>query len=150
MFFNLRPYCRSCLAILAEYYEIYIFTSATKDYADKIMEILDPNRKIFSGALSRNHCLRTKKGFYIKDLRIIINKYLTDMLIIDNLCQSFAFQIDNGVPILPWENDPNDEELKYLTKYLISISDAKDLRLANKQFFNLSSLMENKIEDLMF
>jgi CTD small phosphatase-like protein 2 len=40
---------------------------------------------------------------------------LKDILIIDNSCLSFAFNIDNGIPIVPFYDDNNDQELKHLT-----------------------------------
>jgi CTD small phosphatase-like protein 2 len=49
--------------------------------------------------------METKNGFFIKDLRIIANKHLKDMLIVDNLAHSFGFQIENGIPILEYHND---------------------------------------------
>jgi CTD small phosphatase-like protein 2 len=66
--------------------------------------------------------METKNGFFIKDLRIIKDKKFKDMIIVDNLTHSFGFQIDNGVPILEWHNDPKDQELKYLVNYLIEAS----------------------------
>lgn len=62
--------------------------------------------------------METKNGCYIKDLRIVKNLNLAKALIVDNLTHSFAFQIDNGVPILEWKTNKNDEELKYLIQYL--------------------------------
>lgn len=35
--------------------------------------------------------METKNGFYIKDLRLIANKNVKDMLIVDNLAHSFGF-----------------------------------------------------------
>lgn len=58
--------------------------------------------------------METKNGFYIKDLRIIKNRTLNNVLIVDNLAHSFGFQIENGIPILEWYDDANDKELKYL------------------------------------
>ena len=49
--------------------------------------------------------METKNGFFIKDLRIIANKQLKDIVIIDNLAHSFGFQIENGIPILEWFSD---------------------------------------------
>lgn len=37
------------------------------------------------------------------------------MLIVDNLVHSFAFQLDNGVPILEFTANKKDRELYYLT-----------------------------------
>jgi CTD small phosphatase-like protein 2 len=38
---------------------------------------------------------------YIKDLRII-NRSMADMILVDNAAYSYNFQLDNGVPILPF------------------------------------------------
>lgn len=144
----MRPYAIETLNVLAKYYEIYIFTSASKEYAEKIMSSLDPENKIFNGALYRKHCFSTKQGNYIKDLRIVSNKDLNDILIIDDLPHSFAFQIDNGIPILPYYNDPNDRELKYLAKYLLKIAKCKSLRETNKQHLRLAELGKKKIKEI--
>ena len=72
--------------------------------------------------LYRQHCVNTEYG-HIKDLRIIKNRLIKDMLILDNNCLSFAFNINNGVPILPYYDNDLDEELKHLTFYLNCIHD---------------------------
>lgn len=38
---------------------------------------------------------------YVKDLRVI-NRSLTDMVLVDNAAYSYAYQMDNGVPIIPY------------------------------------------------
>ena len=35
--------------------------------------------------------METKNGFFIKDLRILNNKELKDIIIVDNLAHSFGF-----------------------------------------------------------
>lgn len=52
--------------------------------------------------------METKNGFFIKDLRILKNTQLKDVIMVDNLVHSFGFQLDNGVPILEWQNDQKD------------------------------------------
>ena len=71
-----------------------------------IRSYLDPENNLISGVLSRQNCMETKNGFFIKDLRIIKNRDLKNMLIIDNLAHSFGLQIDNGIPICEWYEDP--------------------------------------------
>ena len=44
----------------------------------------------------------------VKDLDILKNRNLKDIIIIDNYIQSFAFHIENGIPILMWKDDQND------------------------------------------
>jgi TFIIF-interacting CTD phosphatase-like protein len=38
-------------------------------------------------------------GIYVKDLRIIADRDLKDIIIVDNSIISFAFNLSNGVPI---------------------------------------------------
>jgi len=46
--------------------------------------------------------------------------------------------LDNGIPILNFENDKNDIELLYLIKYLMMIKDFEDVREYNKNLFKFS------------
>ncbi len=41
-------------------------------------------------------------GFKIKDLRMIKNRSLDNIIIVDNLVHSFGLQLDNGIPILEY------------------------------------------------
>ena len=50
----------------------------------------------------RDSCIQTEEGIYVKDLRIIANWSLKDIVIVDNAVYSFAFQLDNGIPIIPF------------------------------------------------
>jgi len=64
----------------------------------------------------------TPEGFYVKDLRVILNRDLKDMVLVDNSIYSFAYQIDNGIPIISFYDDPNDEELLHLMFYMKSLA----------------------------
>lgn len=70
----------------------------------------------------RDNCIQTKEGFYVKDLRIIQNRRLEDLVIVDNSVYSFAFQVDNGIPIIPFYDDKEDEEMLHLIYYLNCLS----------------------------
>jgi CTD small phosphatase-like protein 2 len=54
----------------------------------------------------------------VKDLRVIRNRELKDVVLVDNSVYSFAYQIDNGIPIISYYDDPRDEELVHLIGYL--------------------------------
>lgn len=82
--------------------------------------------------------METKNGFFVKDLRIIKNRELKNMILVDNLAHSFGFQINNGIPILEWHNNKKkDMELKYLLDYLLEILYADDVREFNKKRLKL-------------
>ena len=76
---------------------------------------------------------------YVKDLRILKNRKLEDTIIIDNSAYSFAFQIDNGVPIIEWKDDRTDRELYNLIGYLRMIVKEEDVRAINQRAFKLNS-----------
>ncbi len=146
---KIRPYAREFLKKMKEHYEILIFTASTAGYAETIIKELDPEKKYISYILDRNFCLETKNGFYIKDLRIIKNRNLKNMVIVDNLVHSFGFQIENGIPIIEWTGDKNDEELKYLMDYLIEARKHDDLREYNREKLKLIELANSNIEEFL-
>ena len=76
----------------------------------------------------------------MKDLRVIGNRDLKDMVIVDNSVYSFAFQIDNGIPIIPFYKDPNDEEMLHLIYYLNCLANVEDVRQQNRAAFELYKL----------
>ena len=48
---------------------------------------------------------------------------MEDIVIIDNASHSFGFQIENGIPMLPFYNDKEDKEMAYLYHYLKGLED---------------------------
>ena len=96
-----------------------VFTASHKAYADAVLDQIDPTNELFQFRFYREHCIKTPQGYYVKDLRIFKNsRALSDLVLIDNSVYSFAFQIENGVPIIPFYRDKNDEELFHLITYL--------------------------------
>ena len=75
---------------MSKIYEIIIFTASTQAYAEAIVNYIDPHNKLINYVLTRKHCMQTKNGFFIKDLRIITNRNLKDIVIVDNLLISFG------------------------------------------------------------
>ena len=76
----------------------------------------------------RDQCVQTPEGLYVKDLRVIANRDLKDVVIVDNAVHSFAFQLDNGIPIIPFYDDRRDEELLHLSYYVNCLIPHNDVR----------------------
>ncbi len=125
---------------MKEYYEIILFTASTSAYAEAIAKELDPEKKTISYILDRRFCLETKNGFFVKDLRLLKNRQLKNIIIVDNLVHSFGFQIENGIPILEWNGNKKDTELKHLADYLLEARKYDDVRECNKERFGLLEL----------
>jgi len=134
---NVRPYALECLKELSNHFEIVVFTASHGCYANVVLDYLDPKNQYIHHRLFRESCVTTEEGIYIKDLRVLGNRNLQDVVIIDNAAYSFGYQIENGIPIIPFYDNKLDEELKHLIPYLKFLSGVKDLREINKQTFRL-------------
>merc|ERR1719326_990855 len=96
-------------------YEIVIFTAATQDYADWVVDQIDPGRLVHH-RLYRQHALPWGPIF-VKDLSKL-GRELDRMMIIDNVQENFMLQPGHGIFILPWYDDPNDTALQQLAPLL--------------------------------
>lgn len=87
---------------------------------------------------------------YIKDLRIIQNREMCDVVIVDNAVYSFGFQLDNGIPIIPYYDDPEDEELYHLIPYLEILAEGDDVRIKNKEAFQLREMAKENTDEIEY
>jgi len=99
-------------------WEITVFTAATQDYADWMIDLVDPDRYV-SHRLYRQHALPWGPIF-VKDLSRL-GRDLDRTLIIDNVQENFMLQPDHGIFIFPWYDDPADNALFALTPLLEEI-----------------------------
>ena len=138
----MRPYIFECLEEANKLFQVGVFTASHKSYADAILDFIDPENKLFSFRLYRDSCLKTHDGYYVKDLRIFHDRSLSDMVLIDNSVYSFAYQIENGVPIITFYHDKNDEELFHLITYMQGVALVDDVRTYNREAFGLLRLSQ--------
>mmetsp|Transcript_28983 Transcript_28983/g.63807 ORF Transcript_28983/g.63807 Transcript_28983/m.63807 type:complete len:457 (+) Transcript_28983:202-1572(+) len=117
--FGIRPGCDEFLERMHSLgYEIVIFTAATQDYADWVIDSIDPENRIHA-RLYRQHALPWGP-IYVKDLSRL-GRSLETTLIIDNVQENFMLQPNNGIFIAPWYDDPHDSALYSLTALLDEI-----------------------------
>ena len=143
---NIRPFWKEALNLIKEKYHIVIFTASHQSYANAVLDFMDPNKEYTKYRLYRNDCVLTNMNgvkFYIKDLNIFDKFYdLKDIVLIDNSVLSFAYHLDNGIPIVPYYDADEDGELEILACYLLSIYDHNDLRVANKKHIRIEFYLE--------
>jgi len=89
---NIRPHIIECLETANKYFQVIVFTASEQEYADPIINYIDPEGKYFQARYYRPSCVRTRNpDFYIKDMRIFYQRDLADIVLIDNSVYSFAF-----------------------------------------------------------
>ena len=121
-----RPYLDEFLNIVTQKYEVVIFTASISDYANPLLDQLDPMKKI-SHRLFREHCTKADNGLFIKDLNRL-GRDLKNVIIIDNNPVSFIANKANGLPILTWHSIQSDNELIKLIPLLTYLSNVDDIR----------------------
>ena len=143
-----RPYVDEFLTEMSLYYEIIVFTASLSVYAEQIISIIDKN-KIIKSILNRDSCTFSK-GLFLKDLKIL-NKDLKNVIIVDNNPVSYAFNKENGIPILTWIDNPNDSELMKLIPLLKYLSKVNDVRHIINQIINKANgqLDINKVNNIL-
>ena len=118
----IRPYLYDFLKNIKKYYELIIFTAATQDYADPIINAIEKEEKYFDHRLYRMHTIIIDNDF-VKDLSKL-GRDLNRTIIVDNMKQNYKNQPNNGITIRPfWGKDVEDTALVDLLDILKKIAE---------------------------
>lgn len=125
--FNVRPHFDDLIDSLKDDFELVIFTASHYCYASPILDDIDPQRR-FKTRLFREHCDLVNGGIFIKNLAILKDRDLKNVVLVDNSVSSFASQVSNGIPILPFFDNKADDQLLKLKWFLLRLKDCDDVR----------------------
>jgi CTD small phosphatase-like protein 2 len=89
--------------------------------------------------LFRDSCLPVE-GNFLKDLTIL-GRDLRRAVLVDNSPHAFGYQVDNGIPIESWFDDPEDRELLKLERFLRSLHGKEDVRDVVREKFQTYRLV---------
>ena len=118
-YFFLRPGTIEFLEEISKYYEIIIFTSSPKDYADDILDKIDKKGEFISHRLYKSHVI-FEKGKSVKNLKLI-GRDLNKIIFVDNMKCNAKYNLKNLYLIPSWTDDIYDDEiykLKNKLKYI--------------------------------
>lgn len=135
-----RPFLQEFMEEVSNLFEVVIFTASQKVYANKLLDIIDPEFKWSKKRLFRESCAFIE-GNYIKDLAVL-GRDISKVVIIDNSPQAFALQYDNALPISSWFEDSNDSELVKVLPLLRKLAVADDVRPILRKRFKLYKKIE--------
>ena len=126
-YFLLRPGVINFLEEISKLYEIIIFTSSPKTYADSILNKIDEDNKFISHRLYKEHVI-FEKGKSVKKLNLI-GRDLNKIIFVDNMKCNAKYNLKNLYLIPSWIYDINDQELiklKSKLKYIATDNKFKD------------------------
>ena len=133
---HLRPGLFWFLSKVKPFYELITFTSASKEYAQPIINEIELKNKYFDYTFFREHSVISGNDF-VKDISRI-GRDMKKIIIIDNMEQNFRLNKKNGIKIKAFYGDQNDKVLYELSKILVLIvkQGYEDLTIALQQYAN--------------
>ncbi|EQC25747.1 protein phosphatase [Saprolegnia diclina VS20] len=120
-----RPGVDEFMRVLAEHYEIVVYTASLSKYADPLLDQLDIHN-VIRFRLFREHCVHYE-GSYVKDLSLI-DRDITQSVIIDNSPMSYLFHPRNAIGCSSFIDDLDDRELDSISAFLTEIRSVDDVR----------------------
>ena len=136
-----RPYLKSFLQEISKYFDLAIFTAAMKNYADTIIDYIDPKNEYFQFRLYRDACIPIQNKLYIKDLRIIKDYDPSNVILMDNSLYSFMNQPSNGMLVNSFYTNHNDNQLINAKSFLIEhIYPCEDVRKECEKWYHFTKL----------
>jgi Dullard-like phosphatase family protein len=131
---RIRPGINEFLDEVGKYYELILFTTATQDYADLLIDAIEEDKIYFDHRLYREHAVIIDNDF-VKDLNRI-GRPLDKIIIVDNMPQNFKLQKENGIMIKPfWGEDIYDTALYELNTILVNIAkEGGDIRIGLEKY----------------
>lgn len=133
-FYLIRPGALKFLFELNQLYDIVIFTAAVPEYANWIIDSIDPDGYV-SHRLYRQHTTPCE-DYALKDITKL-GRALNKTLIIDNIEDNFkTTSPHNGIHVMSWFDEMDDRVLEILSPFLKQIvrSKVEDVRTLIKNF----------------
>lgn len=124
---GLRPGLHSFLKKLSENFEVVLFTAAERDYAEPLLNLIDPGGTLLPYRLFREHTVQFQGTLYVKDLSLL-GRDLKRTVLVDNNIMTMRASPNNCVLIEDFYGDPNDRQLEVMWDILEELSDLPDIR----------------------
>ena len=122
-----RPNVDSFLMKLSSIATIYLFTSAEREYATKIVNEIDPMGIYFTKIFTRENCIQIDDKKYKKDYSICKTN-MSRTLIVDDIPDNFKDYAKNGISVCPYNGGIEDNDLVRVLQKITNLSGLIDVR----------------------
>eukprot|EP00092_Neocalanus_flemingeri_P015307 GFUD01016555.1.p1 GENE.GFUD01016555.1~~GFUD01016555.1.p1 ORF type:complete len:307 (-),score=52.06 GFUD01016555.1:16-915(-) len=130
-----RPGLTQFLHYASSLFEIVVFTASPTMYANRVFDLIDPERSLIDHRMFRHHC-HLHQGNYVKDLSAL-GRDLSKVVIIDNAVEAMGFQLHNGILIESFMGSSSDTSLQKMKTFLHMMNQAVDVRDAVVQYYEM-------------
>jgi len=120
--FLIRPKAVEFLREVSKTYEVVVFTMATKEYADAIIDLIDPDSSLITHRLYRQH---TSGGGFLREMPFkdldLLGRDLSKTISIDDIESNYRKHVNNALVSLMWRDDIFDEQFSdflYILNYI--------------------------------
>ena len=136
-----RPHVGEFLSSIFGDFDVAIWSSASSDYVEAVAEALVPAGLSFTFVWSSRKCTYHYDGkfqdyYWIKRLKKVKQAFgfpMSHILIVDDQPSKCHQNYGNAVYVRPFEGDPEDDELRWLARYLKTLADVPDVRPLEKR-----------------
>ena len=116
-----------------------MFSASNADYVSQVVDVIDPKHSYIHLGLSRESCIQID-SHYVKDLRVLGNRELANVVIVDNTPVCFYANLDNGIYIPSYFGASDDVELMKIARFLLEVEGVEDVRPYVAQFAGIKRL----------
>jgi Dullard-like phosphatase family protein len=144
-----RPGLKHILNKLYPLFDLVIWTVATKEYADAILDLIEKDKKYFSARLYREHATIDDNNVYVKDLNNL-GRPLNSIIIVDDKESSYRLNKENGILIKPFTGSKSECQKDFVLYDLfnvlikIMLDKNKDVRIG---ILNMKYEIQQKISN---
>lgn len=135
-----RPHAQAFVQTVAKWYELAVWTSASREYALQLVEHIFPDPPQLHFIWTRERCTRvydpdSNERYWVKDLKKVRRKgySLKQVLVLDDSPEKLERHYGNWLPIPPYFGEPDDSELLELLPFLEYLSQQENVRTIEKR-----------------
>jgi Dullard-like phosphatase family protein len=139
----LRPYLEEFISEVSKKYKIYIYTSATAEYAEACLTNFDFGRSI-SGIFSRKNCKQTSNSNFEKDI-FTFGFDETRLVFVDDWKSQTIHAPKNSLNIKFFNGRRSDTELLTLKDFLVELAEEPDVRSVTEKFEKFKAKTNKKL-----
>jgi len=135
-----RPGLDAFLKFVFEHFRAAVWTSSTLSYAREIVRQILPEQTTLEFLWGRERCtqrvdLESREPYWVKDLKKVkkLGYNLDTVIMVDDSPEKLQRNYGNHVIVQPFQGETKDDELMFLSRYLLQLKESHNVRAVEKR-----------------